>query len=193
MKPLAFLLFTFAFLLGSGCRPAAAPVSVSDKPVSINDRRTTNAPLPPSKPFEMMSWTNSDEKVQKMSDLKGKAVILDFWATYCEPCKREIPHLNSLIAKYGKENLHIVGLNVGGEEDRPKIAAFIANTRIDYEIAFPEDALSNFIFSERSDIPQTAIFDRKGKLITKIIGFSDQIQKDLDAAVEQAVRSEPAA
>ncbi|MEQ1604282.1 MAG: TlpA disulfide reductase family protein [Pyrinomonadaceae bacterium] len=187
MKVVAFCLFTIVLLALSGCRPAAAPVSVSDRPVSINDRRTTNAPLPPSKPFETMSWTTSTEKVQKMSDLTGKAVILDFWATYCEPCKREIPHLNSLIAKYGKENLHIVGLNVGGEEDRPKIAAFIANTKIDYEIAFPEDALSNFIFSERSDIPQTAIFDRKGKLVRKIIGFSPEIQKELDAAVEQAV------
>ena len=184
------LLLALSFSL-AGCRPAAAPVSVSEKPVSINDRRTTNVPLPPSKPFAEMSWTNADEKVQKMSDLTGKAVILDFWATYCEPCKREIPHLNSLIAKYGKDNLHIVGLNVGGEEDRPKIPAFIASTKIDYEIAFPEDALTSFIFSERSDIPQTAIFDRKGNLIRKIIGFNDQIQKELDAAVEQALSASP--
>lgn len=190
MKLAAYILFLVLLGAMAGCRPAAAPISVGDKPVSINDRRTTNAPLPPSKPFETMSWTSSDEKVQKMSDLTGKAVILDFWATYCEPCKREIPHLNSLISKYGKENLHIVGLNVGGEEDRPKIAAFIANTKIDYEIAFPEDALTNFIFSERSDIPQTAVFDRKGKLVQKIVGFSDQIQKDLDAAVEKAINSQ---
>ena len=44
----------------------------------------------------------------------GKAVILDFWATFCPPCIEEIPHLNSLQAKYGIENLQIVGLNVGG-------------------------------------------------------------------------------
>ncbi len=187
--------FLFVFLAGSfllaGCRPVAPPVSVSDKPVSINDRRTTNLPLPPSKPFAEMSWTNADNRVQKMSDLTGKAVILDFWATYCEPCKREIPHLNSLVAKYGKDNLHIVGLNVGGEEDRPKIPAFIASTKIDYEIAFPEDALNSFIFSERSDIPQTAIFDRKGNLVRKIIGFNDQIRIELDAAVEQALATPP--
>ena len=189
MKLAVIILLTFVPATLTGCRPAAAPISVGDKPVSINDRRTTNAPLPPSKPFETMSWTSSDDKVQKMSDLNGKAVILDFWATYCEPCKREIPHLNSLIAKYGKENLHIVGLNVGGEEDRPKIPAFIASTKIDYEIAFPEDALTNFIFSERSDIPQTVIFDRSGKMVQKIVGFSDRIQKDLDAAVEKAVSS----
>lgn len=191
MKVVAISVFAFVAMTLASCRPAAAPVSVSEKPVSINERRTTNAPLPPSKPFSEMSWASPDEKVQKLSDLAGKAVILDFWATYCEPCKREIPHLNSLIAKYGKDNLKIVGLNVGGDEDAPKIPAFVASTKIDYEIAFPEDALVNFIFSERSDIPQTAVFDRKGKLVRKIVGFSDRIQNELDDAVETALSDLP--
>jgi len=80
-------------------------------------------------------------------------------------------------------------LNVGGEEDTPKIPAFVATTKINYEIAFPEDALTNFIFAEASNIPQTAVFDRQGKLVRKIIGFSPAIQAELDAAVEQAIKS----
>lgn len=134
-----------------------------------------------------MSWTDAEQRVQKLSDLAGKAVILDFWATYCAPCREEIPHLNSLLAKHGSDNLHIVGLNVGGAEDQPRIPIFIKNTKIDYPIAFPEDELTRFIFGERSDIPQTAVFDRKGTMITKIIGFSPAIQRELDAAVEQAI------
>jgi thiol-disulfide isomerase/thioredoxin len=165
-------------------------VAVSEQPVAINDRRAAGAPLPASKPFAEMSWTNADEKVEKLGDHTGKAVILDFWATYCEPCRREIPHLNSLAAKYGPDNLHIVGLNVGGEEDRPKIPAFTATTKIDYGIAFPEDDLTNVIFADRSDIPQTAVFDRKGNMIAKIVGFSPVIQKELDAAVEKAVQTQ---
>ncbi|MBK8304563.1 MAG: hypothetical protein IPK98_14625 [Chloracidobacterium sp.] len=51
MKLFYFCLFTFTFLLTSGCRPAAAPVTVSNRPVSINDRPTTNVPMPPSKPM----------------------------------------------------------------------------------------------------------------------------------------------
>ncbi len=193
MRSALVLLFTFPFLLFTACRPAAAPVSVSDRPISINDRRTTNLPMPPSKPFAEMSWTNSEDRVRKLSDLKGKAVILDFWATYCKPCIEAIPHLNSLLAKYGEENLYIIGLNVGGEEDRVKIPDFVAKTKINYEIAFPEDALTNFIFSTRSDIPQTAIFDRQGNMVTTIVGFSPAIQLELDAAVEKAIKSEPPA
>lgn len=177
-------------LVSFGCRPAAAPVSVGNRPVSINDRPTTNLPMAPTKPLAEMSWTDSNDRVQKIADMKGKAVILDFWATYCGPCREAIPHLNSLVAKYGGDNLLIVGLNVGGPEDRLKIPQFVATTKIDYPIAFPEDALSNFIFAERSEIPQTAVFNRNGEMIAKLIGFNQDIQHQLDAAVEKAINSQ---
>jgi thiol-disulfide isomerase/thioredoxin len=187
------LVIALSIFLG-GCQRAAAPIAVSNQPVSINDRPTSTGPSgAPAKPLTEMSWTGTDDKVQKLSDLKGRAVILDFWATFCPPCRQEIPHLNSLIAKYGKDNLQVVGLNVGGEEDKPEIPKFIAATKLDYPIAFPEDQLSQFIFAERDDIPQTAVFDRSGRMITKIIGFSPDIQKQLDAAVEKAINSEPPA
>ena len=136
-----------------------------------------------------MFWAKFDGQTQKLNELRGKAVILDFWATYCPPCIKEIPHLKELQAKYGKENLEIVGLHVGGEEDRPKVPAFAERLKIDYPLATPEDALINFIFGADSSIPQTAIFDRQGKLIKKITGFDESVKKELDAAVEQAVNS----
>ncbi len=186
----SFLLFCLAVgtVFAGSCRPAAAPVSVSNAPISVNDRPTTNLPLPPSKPMTEMSWVTQEERVQKLGDLAGKAVVLDFWATYCKPCLEAIPHLNKLSAKYGNDLL-VIGLNVGGEEDRVKIPRFLETTRIDYPIAFPDSDLTSFIFATQSDIPQTAIFDRKGALVRKIVGYNSEIQIELDAAVEQAVRS----
>lgn len=183
MRAALFFIFTVYVLLFYDCRPAAPPVSVSNRPVSSADEP------PPSKPLGEMSWTSDDGRVQKLSDLKGKAVILDFWATYCAPCRQEIPHLNSLIAQHGKDNLEIVGLNVGGNDDKPEIPKFLEKTKLDYPIAYPESDLTRYIFATRDDIPQTAVFDRNGVLITKIIGFSPAIQKELDAAVAQAVAS----
>ena len=182
MRRILLCLVTLPFLLSWDCRPAAPPVSVSNQPITSSER--------PLKPLSEMSWTDAESRVQKLSDLAGKVVILDFWATYCGPCKEEIPHLNSLLAKYGTENLRIVGLNVGGEEDRAEIPKFVQTTKIDYPIATPEDELSRFIFAQNDAIPQTAVFDRKGTMVTKIIGFSAKIQKDLDAAVEQAIKSD---
>jgi thiol-disulfide isomerase/thioredoxin len=177
------VLFTLGLM---GCRPAAAPVAISNQPVSINNVRQ---PGVPPKPIEQMSWVTMDGTDQKMKELKGKVVILDFWATYCEPCKREIPHLNSLQAQYGADQLQVVGLNVGGDEDRPKIPAFLTDMKVAYPVAFPEDALVSYIFGDETAIPQTAVFDRSGKLVIKIIGFDERIRRELDAAVAQAARN----
>jgi thiol-disulfide isomerase/thioredoxin len=195
MKLLYFCFFTFAFCLFSGCRPAAAPVAISNKPVSVNDVPQTNQPLAPTKPVEEMTFaaldgkTNQEGTVSSLKDLRGKVVILDFWATYCPPCIEEIPHLRALQKKYGRENLEIIGLHVGGEEDRPKVPAFVRRLQIDYTLAIPEEELTRFIFGRETAIPQTAIFDRTGKLVKKITGFDAQIKKELDAAVEQAINS----
>ena len=193
MKLFYLLPFTFYLLFTLACKPAAAPVSIGNKPVSINDVPLTNQPMPPTKPIEEMIWTkfdgktNTDGSIQKLKDLQGKVVILDFWATYCPPCLEEIPHLKELQAKYGAENLQIIGLHVGGEEDRPKVPAFVEKLKIDYTLATPENELTRFIFGAETAIPQTAIFDRKGKLVKKIIGFNAEIKKDLDATVEQTI------
>jgi thiol-disulfide isomerase/thioredoxin len=144
--------------------------------------------MPPTKPIPEMSWTTADDKVQKVADLRGKAVILDFWATNCPPCREEIPHLNALLAKYGAD-IEIRGLHVGDEEDRREIPNFISKTKLDYPIAYPETELSRFVFSDRDDIPQTLIIDRSGRLIKKIVGFSPAIQAELDAAVNDALKA----
>ncbi len=181
--PSVFLVLGLASI---ACRPAAAPVSVGNKPVSVNDVPLKDTQARPMKPIPEMSWTAFDGTIQKLKDAKGKAVILDFWATYCPPCIKEIPHLKALQAKYG-EQLLVVGLHVGGEEDRPKVPEFVERLKIDYMLAYPEDALTSFVFGTDSAIPQTAIFDRQGRLLKKITGFNEQIRAELDQAVEQAV------
>jgi thiol-disulfide isomerase/thioredoxin len=176
-------------VFSTSCRPAAPPVAVSNTPVSINDRPLPNVPLPLNKEMAQMSWTDQKDRVQKVADLKGKAVVLDFWATWCEPCIREIPHLNSLQAKHGTENLQVVGLNVGGEEDYPEIPKFLKRTKIDYPIAFPTAELAAFVFAEKSDIPQTIVLDRNGKIVERFVGFDDVVQRDLIEAVSKALKS----
>ena len=88
-------------------------------------------------------------------------------------------------ALYGAENLQIIGLHVGGEDDRPRVPQFVEKLKIDYTLATPENELTRFIFGTTDSIPQTAVFDRQGKLVKKIVGFNEEIKKDLDATIEQ--------
>jgi len=177
-----------ALLVGSACQTAAPPVSVSNRPVSVNGVDVADAPTRPRKPLPEMSWTDFDGTVHKLRDFEGKVVIMDFWATYCKPCLEEIPHLKELQAKYGEDRLVVVGLHVGGEEDQPKVPAFVQNLAITYRLGYPEDDLTAFVFGQQNAIPQTAIFDGSGKFLKKITGFSPQIKTELDQAVDEAVR-----
>jgi thiol-disulfide isomerase/thioredoxin len=169
----------------ASCKPAAAPISISNRPVSVNDVRQ---PATSSKPLGEMTWTAMDGNEQKVGDLQGKVLVLDFWATYCEPCRQEIPHLNSIQAKYGPNDVMVVGLNVGGDDDRPKIPAFVKELKMAYQVAFPDDELLSYVSGDDDRIPQTAVFDRHGNLVEKFVGFDPTVQSQLDRAVETALK-----
>src|SRR5688500_19588562 len=176
--------FLILFLISVSCRPAAAPVAVGNKPVSVNDVPLKDAQARPTKPIHEMSWTGFDGSIQKLKDHRGKAVILDFWATYCKPCIDMIPHLKSLQAQYGSD-LVVVGLHVGGEEDRPKISEFVDRLKIDYTLAYPEEALTAFVFGHDTAITPTAIFDREGRKIGRASCRERGKSSEVDAASEQ--------
>lgn len=177
-------------LLTTSCKRSAPPVSVAENPSSVNGVQIGSSTLPRAKALEDMSWTKLDGFEQKLRDLRGKAVILDFWATYCKPCLEEIPHLMELEKKYGKENLVLVGLHVGGDEDRPKIPEFVERLGIGYTLGIPELALQEFVFAgTKGEIPQTAVFDRRGNMVAKFIGFDPETKSKLDEAVSTAVQS----
>ena len=168
-------------LIFTGCG-SAPPVSVGNRPGSVNDRPVKGVQPQPLKPIPEMSWTTFDGNVQKIKDFRGKILILDFWATYCKPCIEEIPHLMELQKRY-PGRIEIVGLHVGGEEDRPKVPEFVRRLNITYPLATPEDALTAYVFGDDTQIPQTAIFDSSGRTVKKIVGFDDKIRQELDTAI----------
>ena len=133
-------------------------------------------------------WRLIDGQRQKLADYRGKAVILDFWATYCPPCIEGIPHFNDLKRRYESEGLQIVGLNVGGDEDKPKIPEFVERLQIAYRLGYPEPGLTDFYFQGDSRIPQTLVFDRDGQLVEQFVGFTPEIKEGIDKAVEQALK-----
>lgn len=134
-----------------------------------------------------LGWRLTDGKRKTLADYRGKAVILDFWATYCPPCIEGIPHFNELKRRYESKGLQIVGLHVGGEDDKPNIPEFVEKLQISYALGYPEPMMTDFYLQGDSRIPQTFVFDRNGQLVEQFVGFTPEIKASIDKAVEQAL------
>ncbi len=107
-------------------------------------------------------------------------MVLDLYATWCEPCRRSIPHLIDLHERFEAKGLALVGLNVGGPDDRIKVAGFAAEFRISYPLGFPDKQLTDLLLSDNSSIPQTFVFDRTGQLIKRYIGYDESMPGQLE-------------
>ena len=135
-----------------------------------------------------MGWKQDDGKRSVVSEYKGKVLILDFYATWCTPCRDSVPHLIGLQKKYENQGLIVVGLNVGGPGDEQEVPKFAKEFGIQYTLAMPDDELVSFLLADSDGIPQTFIFDRQGQLVERLIGFGPSSGAVIDRAVESALK-----
>lgn len=143
----------------------------------------------PAGPVGSLGWTLDNNRRAQLSDYKGKVVLLDFYATWCEPCRAETPHLVSLHQHYAGQGLQVIGLNVGGEDDREQVPAYAKEFGIQYPLAFPDDELVDGLLGDNQSIPQAFVFDRSGKLVKRFIGYSDNSGAELERVVKAAIAS----
>lgn len=178
-------------LLMAACTHHTQPVNSNKTPVISNPPTGTTYPMPPTRTTSLanMGWQASDGKHSIFSEYKGKVLILDFYATWCVPCRDSVPHLIGLQKKFEDQGLKVVGLNVGGPGDEQEIPAFVKEFGIQYTLAKPDDDLVSFLMSDSDAIPQTFVFDRQGQLVQRFVGFGSDTGIYLDGAVETALKS----
>jgi thiol-disulfide isomerase/thioredoxin len=134
-----------------------------------------------------MGWVLNDGKRVRVGDYQGKVLMLDFYATWCEPCRKSIPRLITMQNKYGSKGLQIVGLNVGGPDDRIKVSNFARELGIQYPLGSPDRALSDLFLSDDQTIPQTFVFGRDGQLLKRFIGYDGSAEAELEKVIGEAV------
>ncbi|HET8783211.1 MAG TPA: TlpA disulfide reductase family protein [Pyrinomonadaceae bacterium] len=174
----------------AACNATDVKVSEKKAPVVSAPPANTTYPMPPleTNSLNNMGWKLSDGTHNLFSEYKGKVLVLDFYATWCNPCRKSVPHLIGLQNKFGNEGLQVIGLNVGGPEDLEKVPAFAKELGIQYPLAVPDDELVSFMLSDIDSIPQTFVFDRKGVLAKRIIGFGPSAAAKIDEAIETALK-----
>lgn len=178
--------------------PAPAPSVVPNRPAMPNNAAATARPPQPSPanpvalPTTVMETSINllDGKAKKLTDYAGKVVIVDLWATWCGPCRQEIPHLVALARQHGKEIIFL-GLNLEDPaEKRAAVKSFIKEYAMNYQVVFAPAETYQF-FNPGADgyrIPQTIVFGPDGKLIKRLVGYNPGIGKEiLDKAVQQAL------
>jgi len=175
----------------AACNATDVKVSEKKTPVISAPPPNTTYPMPPleTNTINKLGWTVSEGNHSLFSDYKGKVLILDFYATWCNPCRKSVPHLIGLQNKYADQGLQVVGLNVGGPEDENKVSDFARELGIEYPLAIPDEELVTFLFSGIDSIPQTFIFDRAGVLVDRVIGFGPASGAQIDQAVDSALKS----
>ena len=158
----------------------------------------TSLPMPPVEPAHRTgssaaaprgTWTQLDGRRAALEDYRGQVVVLDFWATYCPPCREEIPHLVKLQRRFGPQGFKVIGLNVGGEEDQPKIPDFVKQYGIQYQLASPDDDTVRLFLADDDRIPHTFVIDRQGRLVEDFVGYDGDAADELEKAVTTALSS----
>jgi thiol-disulfide isomerase/thioredoxin len=128
------------------------------------------------KTYKNLAFLDSKQEIVELNNYKGKLVMLNFWATWCNPCKEEMPSLDSLKSNKLLDNLEIFPINIG-KDNLKKSQKFFRELNIEnLEIYFDNPITLTKELSLRG-VPTTIIFNRKGKEFARIIGsidFSDK-------------------
>jgi peroxiredoxin len=131
------------------------------------------------KPAPDFELSTLDGKKVKLSDLRGKAVVVNFWATWCGPCKIEMPWLVDLQDKYRAQGLEILGVSVD-EGSADKVAAFVKDMGVNYTVLRSTDEVSN-LYGGIDGLPTTFFVGRNGQIVDQSQGI---VSKDV---IENAI------
>ncbi len=137
------------------------------------------------KPLPNLALDRIDGEKWNLTDNRGSVVLLNFWATWCAPCRSEIPVLVSLSDKYKAAGLRVVGVSVDSE-NIAQINKFIKDFKINYSIVL---AVPGSILSQQEAVPMSLLIDEKGLLAKKYVGAIEEsvLEKDIKALLGRRI------
>ena len=140
--------------------PAAAVVGLAFSPLVTRAR-----------PAPSFTVKTLEGKALRSSDLKQKPMIVDFWATWCGPCRASMPHLSAMQKRYEKQGLTVIGLSV--DESGPAgVKKFASQLGVNFTLAMANDDVLDAYGPIRS-IPTTFFINRKGDIVRRVVGYID--------------------
>ena len=132
---------------------------------------------------------------QRLSSLKGRIVVLNFWATYCIPCRQEMPDLAAIQNEYAALGVQVIGASADEPEDRDKVLQFVKETKVNFPVWMGASAADMIRFGLGTALPGTVIIDREGRVAKVISGVIDKaaVKKQIESmlAIAEQARAKP--
>jgi thiol-disulfide isomerase/thioredoxin len=152
-----------AIASAGGQAPPAGSCAANGKPAKLN-----------------FTFKDANNKKVSLADFKGKVIILDFWATWCVPCKAEIPGFIDLQKKYGGRGLQIIGLSV--DDSQPTAKKYADEMKMNYPVLLAEGKEDILMaYDPIPSIPVSVVIGRDGKICSKHVGIApmDVFEKEI--------------
>jgi thiol-disulfide isomerase/thioredoxin len=164
-----------------GAPPASnvAPPPVTMLPASVTEaelRALTGAPI-------------------KLSNYAGKVLLVNLWATWCNPCRQETPELVKLSKEFRSQGLEVIGLSTEDPDDSAdQVREFVQNYKVDYRVGWSGSQVAVALMQGRDAIPQSFVISRSGRIVKRFVGFNAVATPDqIRAAIQEALNDKGAA
>ncbi|MCA1556695.1 MAG: TlpA family protein disulfide reductase [Acidobacteria bacterium] len=207
---IALAALTFSLLavaLSSSCNPTDSSRDGStDAPTSpvakISPRQPNPQAQPAATPFSPedaltdeqrnTTMTTLDGKQLKLSDYEGKVVILNVWATWCGPCRKEIPDFIKIQEDYKGRGVEVLGVTSEDERNTAEaVREFVKEYKINYKVVWVDQEGWGAFLLPTGSIPQTYVIGQNGRLLKKFRGYSPQVAVMARALTDEALNNPP--
>ena len=126
----------------------------------------------------------------KLADYGGKVLIVNLWATWCGPCRIEIPELVRLYNEYRSQGVEVVGLSTEDPDDsEAEVKNFVKNHNVDYRVGWATNEVALTLMQGNQSIPQSFIISRDGHIVKRFVGFNvNRTPPQIRQAIEEALK-----
>jgi thiol-disulfide isomerase/thioredoxin len=165
----------------------ASVPQVSTPADSSQEQPTLLAPLTPGQPAPEYSAVTLEGAKVSLAGERGHAVLVNLWATWCEPCRFELPELAALHQRHAPKGLRIIGVSVDGQRSAAEVRDFVTRRKLPYTFWHdPADQASRAFRAET--LPASFLFDKQGTLVWRTVGTVSAKDPELEAAIQRALK-----
>ncbi len=150
--------------------------------LSACDSSPKKAKVPKEVPA--FSLTSLDDKPLTRDNLKGKVVLLDFWATWCAPCRAAIPHLATLYETYKDQGLEVIGISLD-QGGLPDVVDFVKRNHVPYPIALGTNNSITKDLGNITSLPTIILLSKKSSIEFKVVGYNAEIGKKMEETIKK--------